>query len=314
MLNQHNDSGSVIEIVLTFDDGPHAGRRTENPRTNTNRTQSVMNVLKSHPVQHDMKGIFFIQTHSRGAKDDAYFRGNTTVGKALIREMHERQHIIGVHSGHDVPYRDHIPHTERQEVGELGNDIENAELFIEAVLKEALQGKPYLPKLIRPVKGHVNPDVVRTYAEKFYKLTMWDVDSEDSRPGATIEKVKRALVRNTWIALAAGKKRLIVLFHDTDNYVPQGKLEESLEAYIGIIKATVEGNSNVLFNGFGLNANEIIANANKDLSAAHQMKSFGATGLSPMFVTDRERVVEIVRWKYWDEQDGYVGNPPKRRE
>ena len=187
MPNHNIHSGSVIEIVLTFDDGPHAAA------LNQNRTEKVMEVLRINRTSPNMKAIFFIQTHSRGKRDDKYFRGNTDIGKDLIKAMHTRKHIIGVHTGHDVERRDHIPHTTRQKDGELGNDIDRALNFIEEVLAKPLKGNPYLPKLIRPVGTQKVPNAVaRIYNEKYYKLTGWDVDSEASRPGVTSEKVKRA--------------------------------------------------------------------------------------------------------------------------
>lgn len=282
MPGHYHHSDSVVEIVLTFDDGPHAAA------LNQNRTEKVMEVLRVNRTSPNMKAIFFIQTHSRGKLDDKYFRGNTKIGKQLIEMIHHRKHIIGVHTGHDVERGDHILHTTRQEAGELGNDIDRAEGFIEGVLGI----KPYLPKLIRPVEGKVNPDVVRTYYRKYYKLTMWDVDSEDSRPGATPEKVKRALVKDTWKAIQAGKRKLIVLFHDTNKYTHK---RENLENYIEIIKATVEGNFNLLRNRFRLDVETLIGTVGGPIEP---------TGLSPVFVDSRERVVEIVRWKYWDKQDG----------
>ncbi len=289
MPSHHTHSGSVIEIVLTFDDGPHAAGLS------ANRTKEVMDVLRLNRTSPNMKAIFFIQTHSRGKDDErgrpTYFRGNTRIGKRLIKEMHASEHIIGVHAGHDVERGDHILHTVRQEAGELGNDINRAEDFIEKVLGI----KPYLPKLIRPVGGRVNPDVVRTYYKKYYKLTMWDVDSEDTRPGATPEKVRKALVRGTWKAIQEGKRRLIVLFHDTSTYIPYTHIRANLENYIEIIKATVEGNSNLLRDRFGLDVKTLIGTVGRVVEP---------TGLSPVFVDSRERVVEIVRWKYWDEQDG----------
>lgn len=298
MLNQHNDSDSRIEIVLTFDDGPHAAK------LGANRTKKVMDVLRLNNTSPNMKAIFFIQTHSRGELDDKYFRGNTDIGKELIRRMHASGHIIGVHTGHDVEKADHISHTDRT-ARELDDDIDRASNFIEDVLAKPLEGSPYLPKLIRPVEGKVNPNVVRTYYKKYYKLTMWDVDSEDTRPGATPEKVKRALVTNTWKALQAGKRKLLVLFHDTNRYIPLEAIRANLETYIEIIKATVEGDSNLLHNRFGLDVKTLIGTVGVPIEP---------TGLSPVFVDNRERVVEIVRWKYWDEQDGYVRDLPKDRE
>ena len=246
MPDHYHHSDSVVEIVLTFDDGPHAAEFS------ANRTKEVMDVLRSNPIRRDMKAIFFIQTHSRGKKDDRYFRGNTPNGEQLIKMMHHRKHIIGVHTGHDVEREDHMLHTKRQEAQELGNDIDRAERFIERVLAEPLKGKPYLPKLIRPVEGKVDPDVVRTYYKKYYKLTMWDVDSEDTRLGATPGSVKMALVTNTWKAIQEGKKRLVVLFHDTSTYIPYTQIRANLENYMGIIKATVEGDSDLLRNRFRL--------------------------------------------------------------
>jgi len=287
--NHHTHSGSVIEIVLTFDDGPHAAGLSEN------RTKEVMDVLRVNRTSPNMKAIFFIQTHSRGKNNEkgrpTYFRGNTRIGKQLIKAMHASGHIIGVHTGHDVESGDHILHTTRQKARELDNDIDRAEDFIE----EVLGIKPYLPKLIRPVGGEVNPDVVRTYYKKYYKLTMWDVDSEDSRPGATPEKVRRALVRGTWQAIQEGKRKLIVLFHDISTYIPYMHIRANLENYIEIIKATVEGNSNLLHDRFGLDVKTLIGTVGGPVEP---------TGLSPVFVNDRERVVETVRWKYWDKQDG----------
>ncbi len=214
--------------------------------------------------------------------------------------MHKRKHIIGVHTGHDVESGDHILHTTRQEAGELGNDINRAEGFIEKVLAEELKGNSYMPRLIRPVEGEVNPDVVRTYYEKYYKSTMWDVDSEDSWPGATPKRVIEALVTQTWKALEAGKKTLIVLFHDVDTYIPYKSIRANLENYIQVIKATVEGKSHILRDLFGV-----------DLRI---LKGIKRTDLFPIFVDDRERVVEIVRWKYWSGQDGEVGDPPEVQE
>ncbi len=83
----HHHSDTPVEIVLTFDDGPHAAELS------ANRTKKVMDVLRLNRTSPNMKAIFFIQTHSRG-KDKiwidsqgkeqrikTYFRGNTDIGK-----------------------------------------------------------------------------------------------------------------------------------------------------------------------------------------------------------------------------------------
>ena len=294
MPGHYHHSDSVVEIVFTFDDGPHAAKKR-------NRTKLVMDVLRFNRLGTKMKGIFFIQTHSRGKdwiwtdsqgkkrRTPTYFRGNTDIGKELIKTMHKRGHIIGIHTGHDVEDRDHIPHTDRTP-HELRDDIDRASTFIETVLAEPLKGKPYLPKLIRAVgRKNVPKKIEQIYHEKFYKLTGWDVDSEDSRPDATPESVKKALVTHTWAAIDAGKKRLIVLFHDTDDYISYDKLEKNLEDYLEVIKLTIEGKADVLRNRFSLDV--------KTLEGIERTK------FTPKFVDERDRLAEIVRWKYWGAQD-----------
>ena len=276
MPGHYHHSDSVVEIVLTFDDGPHTGALNKHPVEN--RTESVIDVLRINRTSPKIKAIFFIQTHSRSKIEDKYFRGNTDMGKELIRRMHASGHIIGVHTGHDVKEADHIPHTDRT-ARELGDDIDRASNFIEAVLATPLKGKPYLPKLIRPVGTPTVPkEIKQIYYDKYHKLTGWDVDSEDSFLGATPGSVKKALVEHTITAVKAGKRKLIVLFHDTNKYT---YIRENLEDYIKIISDTIEGKIGAMIGG----------------------RFVKLEGLWPVFVNDRNRVEEIVRWKYWSGQD-----------
>jgi peptidoglycan/xylan/chitin deacetylase (PgdA/CDA1 family) len=89
----------ILEVVLTFDDGPHV----EEWGRNRNHTEKVVKKLKDNVIHKDIKAVFFAQTHAPG-------RGGTPTGREIIAAVSKQGHVIGIHTGSFV---DHASHRKR---------------------------------------------------------------------------------------------------------------------------------------------------------------------------------------------------------
>ena len=84
-----------IEILLTFDDGPHAQAGNEN------NTFQIIEVLKSNSTTNNIAAPFFVQTHSTAG------RLGTARGKEVAKMAFDAGCPIEIHTGSDT---DHALH------------------------------------------------------------------------------------------------------------------------------------------------------------------------------------------------------------
>ena len=196
----------TVEVVLTFDDGPHA---TSN--SSQNRTRKVMDALDSRGI----RGVFFIQSHAQD-EDGNYYRGNTPTGRTLIQDMLADGYLVGIHTGMDGPgahaYENN--HNNRYPT-DLYDDLVRAKDFIND------QGGT--TEFVRPPFGIANDDVIDMYSDLALESVLWDVapqKDEDSGDDATTpEQVKANIREQIGRRLDEGKREIVVLFHDVHEIV-----------------------------------------------------------------------------------------------
>ena len=195
-----------VEVVLTFDDGPHAGSNSSQ-----NRTRKVMSALDSRGI----RGVFFIQTHAQDA-DENYYRGNTPVGRQIIRDMLADGYLVEIHTGMD---------------GEGAHEYENNhdnrypdDLYDDLVrAKDFINGQGGTVEFVRPPFGIANNDVINMYSDLALESVLWDVapqKEEDSNADATTpEEVKANIREQIGRRLDEGKRKVVVLLHDVHTLV-----------------------------------------------------------------------------------------------
>jgi peptidoglycan/xylan/chitin deacetylase (PgdA/CDA1 family) len=194
-------------VALTFDDGPHiAGLGT-----GRNRTEKVLDTLRDKGA----KAGFFIQTHALDGEGNPH-RGNTRVGRQLIRRMHAEGHAIGIHTGGT---RDHESHVAAQAAGRLRGELTRARDFIrDTTATDTEAGVD--ATLVRPPFGSSDTAVRSTYASLSLTNLLWDIDGD---PGGEVSLDQLKInVTNGLSALAAGGWRMttpsapkiVVLYHD----------------------------------------------------------------------------------------------------
>ncbi len=232
-VSQKKEEPKPIQIVLTFDDGPHtAGKDTKN------YTREIATVLKNRKIV----GAFFIQAN---AKD----RFREKVGKDVTKEVSELGHVIAIHTGSK---EDHTSHSVRvakpaydvdgdskpDGLNALESDLISAKSEIQKVLGTA-------PRFVRAVGLENLTDKMRdTYNRVGLKHIGVNVDSKDNtkpdkKKHAPAPVVMQTLESGDWSVPNAIKNKraqhLIVLFHDIN-----GTTAASLGTYIDTIKQAVE--------------------------------------------------------------------------
>ncbi len=217
-----NIVGGVLEVVLTFDDGPHTAPLGENKNT----TEKVLDILRfkaKNRFADNIKVAFFIQVYSTdtGTKDGKFFRANTPNGKKLMERMSKEGHVVGIHTG---SYEDHEAHTLRvnenrdADPGDLlwqdFDDVEEDPGIGRTTIKFIQDHTGTIPEFVRPPGGNFNEEVTKVYNHFGLKNILWDVDSNDARKDATIQSIKEALNAGVKQAIDEKKKEIIILFHD----------------------------------------------------------------------------------------------------
>ena len=224
-----------IEIVLTFDDGPHA-----ETNSNKNKTRRILDFLKTNNIQNGIKAAFFVETHSN-------YRAGSATGAALIRRQVADGHVVGIHSKEG-----HVSHVYLQENNKLSGELQDSK----QKLNELVPGG-YVAKYVRAVGGAWTPEVEAIYTARNLLHIFWDVESGDSLNVKRIEEVEvegggveqkekwglakpddvdAALVSGVTDAMNLGKRALIVLFHDINRHT--GKIV-NLERYLRTIEGTI---------------------------------------------------------------------------
>lgn len=200
-----------IDIILTFDDGPHAAEASGN------FTDRALDVLADNPIHDGIKAVFFIQSHVRDRVTDNYYRGNTPQGRRVLRLAINAGHLVEVHTGYDDWRAHELTHVQRltQPTGDdfeggLPQDLTQCKNFINGLIA-SYAGTQF----VRPVEGVHNGTVRRKYSDADLKMTMWDVDSRDAISGETPTTIRNNLRTGIQSKLEEGLTRLVILFHET---------------------------------------------------------------------------------------------------
>jgi len=207
-----------IGIILTFDDGPHAA-------TTNNYTQMVMDTLAVNSVENGIKAAFFVQTH-------VPYRGGSSVGQQKITAMENEGHQVEIHTGST---EDHVYHTVRVTAAPYDVDGDGNPDGQNGLESDLIRAKKRIntltggtPAFVRPPGGAYNQAVLSTYQRVNLTIKMWDVDSTDSSPGATVESIKNALRSQITSKISAAGTKLIILFHDIKS-ITANNLDEFLQ-------------------------------------------------------------------------------------
>lgn len=213
------DEFAAIEVLLTFDDGPHAGAAS------ANLTRKISATMKTNPTQNGIIGVFFAQTHAKGS-DGSQIRFGNPNGAAASKAAFDDGHLIEIHTGSD---RDHVKHTIRvtQPAYNVGgtsapdgqNALESDMIQAKARIKDKVGQEP---RFVRAVGLDRNPTVNATYGRVSLKHIGVNVDSKDggddggSEPSG-VKATLKAGPHSVPHAISAGAPHLIVLFHDTNS-------------------------------------------------------------------------------------------------
>jgi peptidoglycan/xylan/chitin deacetylase (PgdA/CDA1 family) len=206
-----------VEVVMTFDDGPHVA-------TSSNKTRNVINLLEERGII----GVFFILTHDRDAKANAYCRGKHPEGKKVVKEAIDAGHLVGIHTGEDGKRTHDRDHPTRYSQGWLDEDLVQAKDFI----NERAGGGDHC-KFVRGPYGHTNDDCNSVYDQQDLQYVHWDVDPRD-RAGRDFEDVKADLQNGITSQVNGGKRELVILFHDIQDHAGYrlAELIQAIEAAI----------------------------------------------------------------------------------
>jgi peptidoglycan/xylan/chitin deacetylase (PgdA/CDA1 family) len=216
----------TIEIVLTFDDGPHV----EELGRGKNHTERVIRTLEDNIIQKGIRAVFFVQTHAPG-------RGGTQIGRDIIASVAKQGHVIGIHTGST---RDHASHRSRararpydaDENGVLdradGDNGLESDMIRAKKRIQTLAGS--FPLYVRPTYGERDETVEATYRRQNLKMILWDIDSGDNTGSPGVDVVNQNIHEGMQRCIAAGKTQLVILFHDINSQTAQ-----NLEEYLGNI-------------------------------------------------------------------------------
>lgn len=205
------DPAPLVRILLTFDDGPSARADEENP------TLAILEQLDANDVQRGIRALFFVQTlHPRG--------GGTPRGRALMRQIHARGHVLGLHS---VSPEGHVAHTELDD-GELVLRLADGKRLL-----AELTGSE--PRFVRPPFGARTPRTQRLYEALELDLLLCDLRARDGVIyGFNSSPRRRGHFRRSFAKLrrelpdtprGAAPHPLVISFHDLNPYTARHMTE-----------------------------------------------------------------------------------------
>jgi peptidoglycan/xylan/chitin deacetylase (PgdA/CDA1 family) len=209
------DAVASVRILLTFDDGPHAGALNGD-----NRTEKVMAALRSK----DITAVFFIQTH-------VPYRLPSPNGYRIACRMHAEGHVLAIHTGSFADHRCHKWRcTQPPDVAGTTNGLDSDMLRARAAIK-AIVGIE--PKFVRATFGYTNADCMQVYSRNKLKHVYWDIISGDDLKGASRTSVQTQLAIET-TRLASGACELIYLLHDINQVTSERLIDfiETIEASV----------------------------------------------------------------------------------
>jgi peptidoglycan/xylan/chitin deacetylase (PgdA/CDA1 family) len=129
------------QLVLTFDDGPHAGV-----------TPQILAILAKHNIQ----AVFFCKGKSIESQPD------------LVRKIIAGGHLIGNHTMNHSPWFPFYP------ASKMKKEIADCQVLIDSLYR----GKT--ARLFRPPFGVTNPNLKTALKDSGYQVIGWDIRSLDT--------------------------------------------------------------------------------------------------------------------------------------
>jgi peptidoglycan/xylan/chitin deacetylase (PgdA/CDA1 family) len=204
-----------IRILLTFDDGPHAGALGGD-----NRTEQVLEVLN----RKGAKAAFFIQTHVR-------YRLACPNGLRIVSQIHAQGHVLGIHTGSLADHRCHKWRcTQPADIAGATNGLDSDMIRAKAAIKEIAGTHP---KFVRATYGYTDSDCMDVYSKNHLKHVYWDLASGDDSKTATASTIRARLLAETR-RLATGAD-LIYLLHDINRLTAE-HLAEFIETIASAVR------------------------------------------------------------------------------
>ncbi|WP_426204280.1 polysaccharide deacetylase family protein [Pseudomonas sp. TWP3-1] len=193
-----------VRFVLTFDDGPSASSLF-------NPTLTVLDSLKTNPVQADIKAVFFVQTRAPRA-------GNSDIGREVMQREHAEGHILGFHTATHW-------HTNHRSLNPqaLEESLSNGTADIAAIT-----GAP--PTLLRPPFWNYDKRTFAAYQRHGLRVLLTDVSANDGKIwGFNASPRRRAnmllqlsqvreQIANGELPTVDGAIPVVVTFHDLNRY------------------------------------------------------------------------------------------------
>ena len=206
-----------VRILLTFDDGPHAGALGC-----ANRTERVLDALRRKRA----KAVFFIQTH-------VPYRLASPNGARMASRIHDEGHVLAIHTGSFVDHRCHKWRcTQPPDIVGATNGLDSDMMRAKAAIKEIIGTNP---KFVRATYGYTDANCMSVYSKNKLKHVYWDIVSGDDSKLATRASVRTCLEAETK-RLATGTVDLIYLMHDI-NQVTAEHLTEFIDAIAASVRA-----------------------------------------------------------------------------
>jgi len=216
----------VIEVIVSFDDGPHA----DPPIYGKNYTQKVSQTLKSNIVKKDIKAVFFVQTHAPG-------RGATPTGSSMIAMLAKEGHVIGIHTGSTADHASHCARAAARRYDANRNGVLDAADGANGLESDMVRARARIQWLagsqacyVRPTYGERNAAVSAVYRRQRLKMILWDIDSGDNAGSPSVDDINMNIHEGMRRCIAAGKRQVVVLFHDINSTTAS-----NLEEYLGNI-------------------------------------------------------------------------------
>jgi peptidoglycan-N-acetylglucosamine deacetylase len=206
-----------VRILLTFDDGPHAGALG-----GSNRTEKVLDALR----RKGAKAAFFIQTH-------VPHRLASPNGSRIAARIHAEGHVLAIHTGSLVDHRCHKWRcAQPADIVGAANGLDSDMIRAKAAIKNIVGTDP---KFVRATYGCTDAECMKVYSQNKLKHVYWDLSSGDNSKTATATSVRTRLVAETK-RLATGAVDLIYLLHDISQVTAE-HLTEFIDAIASAVRA-----------------------------------------------------------------------------
>jgi len=196
-----------------------------------NYTQKVYRTLKNNILQNNITAVFFVQSHAPG-------RGATPTGQDMITLLARGGHVVGIHTGSTADHANHRSRAAVRPYDVNGNRVLDAADGANGLESDMIRAKARIRKLagreplyVRPTYGERNRTVKAAYRWQRLKMILWDIDTGDNTGSPSVDQVNLNIDDGMRRCVAAGKKQVVILFHDINS-----RTALNLEEYIGNIR------------------------------------------------------------------------------